>query len=83
VYQLEISQTAHRQIKVLPIRTAERINEAIGRLAEEPRPSGVRKLAGLEGYRLRVGDYRILYKIRDESRLVTVYRVKHRREVYR
>jgi mRNA interferase RelE/StbE len=83
VYRLEISHIAHEQIEVLPPRLAQRINEAIAGLANEPRPVGAKKLAGIEGYRVRVGDYRILYRINDESRLIVVYRVKHRREVYR
>ena len=83
MYRLEISHIAHKQIEVLPHRFARRINEAIARLANEPRPVGARKLVGIEGFRIRVGDYRILYTVNDESRLIVVYRVKHRREAYR
>jgi len=83
VYRLEISHIAHRQIEALTPGLARRINEAISQLADEPRPVGVKKLAGIEGYRKRVGDYRILYAVNDESRLIIVYRVKHRREAYR
>jgi mRNA interferase RelE/StbE len=83
VYRLEISHIAHKQIEALPHRLAERVNEAIAGLAGEPRPPGAKKLVEIEGYRIRVGDYRILYTVNDEYRLVTVYRVKHRREAYR
>jgi len=83
VYRLEISHITHKQIEVLPPRLAQRINEAISGLANEPRPAGAKKLEGLEGYRIRIGDYRILYLIDDKSRLIIVYRVKHRREAYR
>jgi len=83
VYRLEISHIAHKQIEVLPPRLAQRINEAILGLDNEPRPAGAKKLEGLEGYRIRIGDYRILYLIDDKSRLIIVYRVKHRREAYR
>jgi len=83
VYRLEISLIAHRQIKDLSPRFARRINEAIAQLANEPRPVGAKKLMGIEGYRIRVGDYRILYVVNDASRLITVYGVKHRREAYR
>jgi len=83
VYRLEISHIAHKQIEALPHRFAQRINEAIAGLANEPRPVGAKKLAGIEGYRIRLGDYRILYRVNDESRLIIVYRVKHRREAYR
>jgi mRNA interferase RelE/StbE len=83
VYRLEISHIAHKQIEAFPQRFARRVNEAVAGLAGEPRPVGAKKLIGIEGYRIRVGDYRILYVVKDESRLVTVYRVKHRREAYR
>lgn len=83
MYRIEINRTAHKQITDLPTRTVERINEVIAKLAEEPRPPGVRKLFGEKAYRIRVGDYRVLFKIDDETRLVTIYRVKHRRDVYR
>lgn len=53
-------------------------------LAEEPRPSGCRKLSGTErDYRIRVGEHRVLYEILDETREVRIYRVGHRRDVYR
>ena len=83
MYRLEISHIAHKQVEALPQRFARRVNEAVAGLASEPRPPGAKKLIGIEGYRIKVGDYRILYVVNDESRLVTVYRVKHRREVYR
>ena len=83
MYRLEISHVAHRQIADLPPRMAQRINEVIAHLANEPRPVGAKKLTGIDGYRLRIGDYRILYVVNDASHLITVYRVKHRREAYR
>jgi mRNA interferase RelE/StbE len=52
-------------------------------LADNPRPRQSIKLSGTESYRLRVGDYRILYEINNPAKSVTVYRIKHRREVYR
>lgn len=83
MYKLEISQTAHHQIRKLPERTRDRVNNAIARLAENPCPHGVKKLVARDGYRARVGDYRILYHIDDEARAVTVYRVLPRENVYR
>jgi mRNA interferase RelE/StbE len=62
----------------------ERINERILALREEPRPSGVRKLQGRnEGWRIRVGGYRIIYLIDDVEQSLTIVRVRHRRDVYR
>ena len=83
MYRLDLSRNAHRQIDRLPAQTQERINDTIARLAENPRPFGNRKLTAREGYRIRVGDYRILYKIDDAARVVTVYRVRGRGDVYK
>lgn len=83
MYQLEISHVAHRQIRRLPASTQERINNAIAGLAGNPRPVGNRKLTAREGYRVRVGDYRILYRIDDEAKSIVVYRVMSRGDVYR
>jgi len=83
VYRLEVSHTAHRQIRRLPAQTQERVNKTIARLAENPRPPGVKKLTAREGYRVRVGDYRILYQIDDDAKLVIIYRVMARGDVYR
>ena len=83
MYLLEVSHTAHRQIRRLPAQTQERVNQAIARLAEDPRPPGVKKLVAREGYRVRVGNYRILYHVDDRAKLVVVYRVMSREDVYR
>lgn len=61
----------------------ERIGAAIDALAVEPRPSGVVRLAGRDDFRIRVGDYRIVYAVDDAARLVLVARIAHRRDVYR
>lgn len=61
----------------------ERVGEAIDGLAAEPRPRGAVKLAGRDDFRIRVGDYRIVYAVDDKKRLVLVARIAHRREVYR
>jgi len=60
-----------------------RADEAILKLAGNPRPSGVKKLSGLPLYRIRVGTFRILYEINDAQHLVTVITIGHRRDVYR
>jgi mRNA interferase RelE/StbE len=61
----------------------DRITTAIDSLALEPRPAGAVKLAGRGDYRVRVGDYRIVYAVDDDERLVIVARIAHRREIYR
>jgi mRNA interferase RelE/StbE len=60
------------------------VKKAIDELPHEPRPHGVKKLSGAtNGYRVRTGDYRILYTIDDQKKVVTIYPIRHRREVYR
>ena len=83
MYRLEISHTAHRQISKLPAQTRERVNSAIALLAENPRPPSAKKLTAVGGYRIRVGDYRILFHIDDGAGTVVVYRVMPRENVYR
>lgn len=68
----------------LPEPARRRVDAAILALADNPRPNGCRKLAGEEGqWRIRVGDFRVIYQVRDAVLLVLVVRVGHRREVYR
>ena len=84
MYSLLIRRSAERDLHKLSRVILRRVNEKIVALRHNPRPSGVRKLVGaLEGWRIRVGDYRILYQIDDDAQTVTIARVKHRREVYR
>jgi mRNA interferase RelE/StbE len=84
VYTLLLKSSAERDLRRLARSTLERINAKILALREDPRPPGVGKLSGnLEGWRVRVGDYRILYQIDDADRTVIIVRVKHRRDVYR
>ncbi|MBC6429731.1 type II toxin-antitoxin system RelE/ParE family toxin [Nostoc sp. HG1] len=83
-YQIEISNSAVKQLKKLSTDIRDRINEKILDLAENPRPSGVVKLENTENqYRIRVGNYRVLYEIQDDVLIVKVVRVGHRRDVYR
>ena len=84
MYALFIRRSAERDLRKLSQVILWRVNEKILALCHNPRPPGVRKLVGaLEGWRLRVGDYRILYQVDDDAQTVTIVRVKHRREVYR
>lgn len=83
MYSVRILRRAIKDIADLPKEYARLIAEHIDRLEEDPRPPGAKKLRGTTAYSLRVGVYRILYDIDDNARMVTVYRVKHRRESYR
>jgi mRNA interferase RelE/StbE len=82
-YNVELETGARREYHALPSEAKNRITEAIDDLQTNRRPPGAKRLTAQEGYRIRKGDYRILYTIDDESRTVRIYRVGHRREVYR
>jgi mRNA interferase RelE/StbE len=83
-YRVEIGPGARRALEKLDRPIRERLVRTIGRLAEEPRPPGVKRLVGAgELWRVRAGDWRIIYTVRDERLLVLVVKVGHRREVYR
>ncbi|HRQ38873.1 MAG TPA: type II toxin-antitoxin system RelE/ParE family toxin [Chloroflexota bacterium] len=83
MYEIKVRGQARKQILRIPPPHFERIHTSIAALAQQPRPADAKKLSGQTGYRIRVGDYRVLYEIDDDANRVTVYRVKHRREVYR
>jgi mRNA interferase RelE/StbE len=83
-YQVEISPAARRRIKKLKKAAQKRIVACIEALGGDPRPAGVKKLSGVEDlYRVREGDYRIIYQVQDEILLVLVLKVGHRRDVYK
>lgn len=83
-YRIEFTPTAARALKKLPGSIQSRISPKVDSLSSAPRPHGVEKMAGHENrYRIRVGEYRIIYVIDDRSSLVTVAVIGHRREVYR
>lgn len=82
-YAALLQPHARKEFLALPPDIGRKIARAIHTLAENPRTHHSIKLSGTEGYRLRVGNYRILYEIDDAKRTVTIYRIKHRREVYR
>ncbi len=84
MYTLLIKHSAERDLRGLPEAIFQRVNSKILALRDDPRPPGVGKLTSdLEGWRIRVGDYRIIYQVDDGAQVVTIVRVKHRREVYR
>ena len=82
-YRLEFTTGADRQFRNLPKDVQERLTPSVDALLRNPRPPGIKKLKGEDAYRLRVGDYRIIYEIHDKRRVVLVVSVDHRREVYR
>ena len=82
-YRVQVAPAAVRQLRKLDGSALRRVQAAIELLAEEPRPSGAKKLVGGDGeWRVRTGDYRIVFEINDGVLLVLVVAVGHRREVY-
>lgn len=84
-YAVEIARPALRQLKKLDATVRRKISRRIDRLADDPRPPGVVKLTDVDPpvYRVREGQYRILYTIDDEVLIILVVRVAHRSEAYR
>ena len=82
-YSLEIKRSAAKELAQVPPKDRGRIIARIQALAEDPRPVGAEKLSGQERYRVRQGDYRILYEIEDQILRIMVVKIGHRRDVYR
>jgi mRNA interferase RelE/StbE len=83
-YQVLFARSARKELESLPAATGDRIVVRLERLAAEPRPVGARKLRGAADlWRVRVGDYRVVYAIQDAQRIVDVRVVRHRKDVYR
>lgn len=84
MYQIVVERSAEKDLKRLSSEVRTRAVNAMQELSADPRPPGSRKLAASENdWRIRVGDYRIIYEIADKIRIVRVNRVRHRRDVYR
>ena len=83
-YAIVFARSARKELQALDHTAAIRILKRIEVLAMEPRPSGVKKLEGaVDLWRIRVGDWRVVYRISDSKRLVDVIAVRHRRDAYR
>lgn len=82
-YSLLLKKSAERDLRKIPKADLQRIIQRMKELSAVPRPSGNEKLAGQDSYRIRQGDYRVVYIIDDDRRLIEVIKIGHRREVYR
>jgi mRNA interferase RelE/StbE len=82
-YRLELKKPAAKELEHLPLDDCRRVVAKIRSLARQPRPVGCEKLSGEEKYRIRQGDWRVLYEIDDAKLRVTVVKIAHRREAYR
>ena len=83
MYKIKILPHAQKDLDHLQHKIFNNIKDKIIKFANNPRPNGAIKLTNEDGYRVRIGDYRVLYRIDDKSKEIYIYRVKHRKEVYR
>jgi mRNA interferase RelE/StbE len=81
-YELLIERKAQKQLANIPEPDRVRIVTAVRALADDPRPHGVKKLSGRDAWRIRVGDYRVIYEINDIALVVLVVAIGHRRNIY-
>lgn len=83
-YRIQFKTSAAKEFKTLPPSVKQRVGESLDQLQQDPRPSGVVKLQGEDQlYRVRVGDYRIVYTIDDHDKIIKITRIRHRQDVYK
>ncbi|MDJ0600015.1 MAG: type II toxin-antitoxin system RelE/ParE family toxin [Crocosphaera sp.] len=82
-YDIAIKKKASKALESLPNEDYPKVRDAIRELAENPRPNGCLKLRGREGWRIRIGVYRVVYAINDKDRKITIFDIGHRRDIYR
>jgi mRNA interferase RelE/StbE len=82
-YSIRLKRSAAKELEAVPLKDRRRIVARIEQLQSDPRPAGSEKLSGEEKYRIRQGNYRILYEILDQVLVITVVKIAHRRDVYR
>ena len=83
MYKIKIIPNAQKDLDKLQDKTFNKIKSEIINLSKNPRPYGAIKLTNEEGYRIRIEDYRVLYRINDKIKEIFIYRIKHRKEAYR
>jgi len=82
-FKILLKPSATKDLDRLPDKEVKRLLFQITKLSNDPRPIGIQKLTNEEGYRIRSGQYRILFEINDELQTVFIFRIKHRKDVYR
>ena len=83
-YRIEWKNSAYKELQKLPRQIIAKIIAAVADLSNDPYPSGVKKMVGSErSYRIRVGDYRVIYEIIENKLIIEIIRVRHRKDVYR
>lgn len=82
-YKIEVKKSAEKELRKIPKKELIKIIDQIGSLSDNPHPPGSKKLTNQEKYRIRIGNYRVLYKVEDEILTIFVIKVGHRKEIYR
>lgn len=83
-YEIRFLPSVRKDIRKMPRAMLRRLQEALHGLSANPHPPGAKKIQGYDGYfRLRVGDYRVVYSVAEEVRIIEIIRIGHRRDVYR
>lgn len=84
MYQITITSSAEKDMVKLPRPALQKVEVAIDKLSETPRPAGCKKLKGTNDdlWRIRVGDYRVIYSVQDKIEIIDIRRVRHRKDVY-
>ena len=83
-YKIEWKHSAYKELEKLPHPTIARVVAAVAELSSDPFPRGVKKLVGSEfSYRIRVGDYRVVYEVFADRLIIDIVRIRHRKDVYR
>jgi len=84
MYRIVIKKSAAKELELLPSKVLPAVTKAILNLSNQPRPSGCKKLKGQSGYlwRIRIGDYRVIYSIDDVIKIIDVQKVGHRKDIY-
>jgi mRNA interferase RelE/StbE len=81
-YIVQLTKTAQKQLDKLPVAVSDNLIETISQLAKNPRPFGYKKLKGIDGFRVRQGNFRIIYDIYDKVLTVEVIAIGHRKDIY-
>jgi len=83
-FKIQWRKSTGKDIRSLPRHEVARVVAAVGQLADDPLPHGYQKLSGSERtYRIRVGDYRVIYEVFSDSHVIEIQRVRHRKDAYR
>jgi mRNA interferase RelE/StbE len=84
MYSIIIAKSALKDLKAIPEKFSDKISLAIDNLEEDPRPSGCKKLLGGETlFRIRIGNYRVIYQVDDHQKQILIGSIKHRRDAYK